>query len=68
MRETLGQLLGWLIVTMGAWFVALLVMAYGLGDILPWHWTIGERSAHLAIQLALIVAYARWIKPREERR
>lgn len=63
-REFLGQLLGWLVVTVGAWFVALAVMGYGLGSILPWYWTTEQRFLHLIVQLVLIVIYARWQRPR----
>lgn len=61
-RELLGQTLGWLAVTVAAWFLALLLMAYGLGDIRPWLWSVGERFTHLLIQLGLIIAYARWAR------
>lgn len=57
-RETLGKILGWVIITVTAWFAALAVMGYWLADILPWQWTPEERIIHLCLQTVFIVGYA----------
>ncbi len=56
-RELFGQLLGWVIITVVAWFVALAIMGYGLGSLFPWEWTIKQRFAHLTIQMVLLSLY-----------
>lgn len=66
-KELFGQLLGWLVVTVGAWFLSLLIMGYGLGDIVPWHWTQETRFQHLGLQFVLIAVYAYIMLPRREK-
>ena len=66
MRELLGQILGIALVVVGAWFAALFLLGYSLGDILPWHWTPEQRGIHLAVQMALIGVYFFVTRPRAE--
>lgn len=58
MKELLGMVLGWVIVTVVAWLISLGVVGYVLADLNPLHWGIAERTAHLGIQLVLILSYA----------